>query len=198
MKTELLTYTPSKELREPYPNISWKDLLPHQTYTYAIEKISRACSHQLVRHRIASFSQQSQRYITVKKLKERVVTPPSIPENSASYIELVEKASEAYQTLVEQGVPKEDARFVLPNAAMTSMLLTMDGKALFHFFGLRCCNRAQWEIRELADSMLEQVREADPVFNQAGPYCYQLGYCPEGRFTCGRMQEAVDRYKASE
>ncbi|MCW4048687.1 MAG: FAD-dependent thymidylate synthase [Candidatus Bathyarchaeota archaeon] len=197
MKTQLLTYTRNVDLGPLNLEVPWKQRLPHLAYTYAVEKISRACSHQLVRHRAASFSQQSQRYITVKKLGERVVVPPSIHEaSSKEFDELIEKASETYQILVKEGIPKEDARFVLPNAAETSLLLTMDGQALFHFFGLRCCNRAQWEVRDLADEMLSQAREAEPeIFKHAGPYCYQLGYCPEGRFTCGKMQEAIERYK---
>jgi len=197
VKAKLLAYTPLKPLREASGGLDWRSLLPHLGYTFAVEKISRACSHQLVRHRAASFSQQSQRYITVKRLSERIVTPPSVAAAGADeFNKLVGEVSEAYQRLVEQGVPKEDARFILPNAVETSLLMTMDGRSLLHFFGLRCCNRAQWEIRALADRMLEEARAAEPeVFNSAGPYCYQLGYCPEGRFTCGRMQEAVDGYK---
>jgi len=123
------------------------------------------------------------------------VTPPTV-DDSETFHELVEKASEAYQGLVESGVPKEDARFVLPNATETSLIMTMDGAALFHFFGLRLCNRAQWEIRRLANAMLAQCRDAEPeVFENAGPYCYMLGHCPEGRFTCGGMAEAVEMYK---
>ncbi|MBN2336123.1 FAD-dependent thymidylate synthase [Candidatus Bathyarchaeota archaeon] len=186
----------SDVLRNAYPDLGWRELLPHLGYTFAVERVSRACSHQLVRHRIASFSQQSQRYITVKRLSERVVVPPSVEKQSHVFVELVRDASEAYQELVERGVPREDARFVLPNAAETSLLMTMDGKALLHFFGLRLCNRAQWEVRALADAMLSQCRDADPwVFNNAGPYCYMLGRCPEGRFTCGRMKEAVEMYE---
>lgn len=197
MKANLLAYTPLKPLREASGVADLRSLLPHLGYTFAVEKISRACSHQLVRHRAASFSQQSQRYITVKRLHERVVTPPSVRAAGADeFNRLVGEVSDAYQRLVEQGVPKEDARFILPNAAETSLLMTMDGRSLFHFFGLRCCNRAQWEIRALADRMLEEARAAEPeVFNEAGPYCYQLGRCPEGRFACGRMKEAVDRYR---
>lgn len=197
MKAELLTYTPVSELKDAFPEIDWKVLLPHLSYTFAIEKVSRACSHQLVRHRIASFSQQSQRYITVKRLDEKIVTPPSVSEDVISdYHMAIEVASEGYQRLVKNGVPREDARFLLPNAAETSMLMTMDGKALIHFLGLRNCNRAQWEVRALADMMLEQLREVDPeVFNHAGPYCYQLGYCPEGRHTCGKIKETMERYK---
>jgi thymidylate synthase (FAD) len=194
LKTRLLAHTPYSMLRERFPTLVWRQLLPHLSYTFAVEKISRACSHQLVRHRVASFSQQSQRYITVKRLKERVVTPPTVDDMEA-FRGLVMEASEAYQTLVDAGVPKEDARFVLPNATETSLLMTMTGSALFHFYGLRCCNRAQWEIRGLADAMLSQCRDAEPeLFDNAGPYCYMLGYCPEGRFTCGGMAEAVERY----
>jgi len=194
MKAELLTYTPLEEIEKEFPSLDWKDLLPHLNYTFAIEKISRACTHQLVRHRIASFSQQSQRYITVKRLDERIVTPNSIGENT-DYETLIQQASEAYQKLVALDIPREDARFVLPNAVESSLLMTMDGRSLIHFLGLRTCNRAQWEIRKLADMMLEQLRAVEPsIFNKAGPYCYQMGYCPEGRHTCGKMKEALERY----
>ena len=194
MKAELLTYTPLSVVEQAFPLLDVKELLPHLCYTFSIEKISRACSHQLVRHRVASFSQQSQRYITIKRLGEKVVVPPSIGLNE-DFNELIKQASESYQRLVEQGAPREDARFVLPNAVETSLLMTMDGRSLMHFIGLRTCNRAQWEIRALGDMMLEQLRLVEPrVFNMAGPYCYQLGYCPEGRHTCGRMDEALERY----
>jgi len=196
MKAELLTYTPLKTLKEEFPGLGWRELLPHLSYTVAIEKVSRACSHQLVRHRIASFSQQSQRYITVKRLDEKIVVPSSVDEsNIGDYIGGIHGASESYQRLVDNGVPREDARFLLPNAVETSMLVTMDGKSLVHFLGLRTCNRAQWEIRTLADMILDQLRAVEPeIFNHAGPYCYQLGYCPEGRHTCGKMKEAMERY----
>ena len=194
MNAQLLSYTQLSELEEVFPGSDWSQLLPHLSYTFAIEKISRACSHQLVRHRVASFSQQSQRYITIKRLNERVVVPPSIKSNEL-FDEIINQTSETYQKLVEQGVPKEDARFVLPNATETSLLMTMDGKSLMHFIGLRTCNRAQWEIRELADMMLNQLRDFEPkIFNNAGPYCYQLGYCPEGRHTCGKSIEVMKRY----
>ena len=108
MKAELLTHTPLEEIEKEFSSLDWKDLLPHLNYTFAIEKISRACTHQLVRHRVASFSQQSQRYITVKRLDERIVTPKSIGDNK-DYETLIQQASEAYQRLVEQGIPREDA-----------------------------------------------------------------------------------------
>lgn len=196
MKGELLTYTQLRELKEAFPELGWKDLLPHLSYTIAVEKISRACSHQLVRHRIASFSQQSQRYVTVKRLNENIVVPSSVYEsNMDEYIKVIDATTEGYEKLTSNGVPREDARFLLPNAVETNILMTMEGRSLMHFLGLRTCNRAQWEIRALADMILEQLREVEPeIFNHAGPYCYQLGYCPEGRHTCGRMQEAQERY----
>lgn len=195
MNIRLLAHTPYGTLRERFPELDWRQLLPHLAYTFAVERVSRVCSHQLVRHRAASFSQQSQRYIIVKRLTEHVVKPPTVGD-SETFRGLVENASEAYQELVESGISKEDARFVLPNATETSLLVTMTGSALFHFYGLRLCNRAQWEIRALADAMLAQCREAEPeVFGNAGPYCYMLGRCPEGRFTCGGMAEAVERYR---
>ena len=123
------------------------------------------------------------------------MTPPSIGSND-DFETFIKQASEAYQKLVDQDIPREDARFVLPNAVESSMLLTMEGHSLMHFLGLRTCNRAQWEIRALADMMLEQLRGVEPrVFNRAGPYCYQLGYCPEGKHTCGKMKEALERYR---
>ncbi len=196
MKAELLTYTPLDEVKAAFLELDWRTLLPHLSYTFAIEKVSRACSHQLVRHRIASFSQQSQRYITVKQLDEKVVVPPSVEDSIDDYNMAIVVASEGYQRLVKNGIPREDARFLLPNAVETSMLMTMDGKSLMHFLGLRNCNRAQWEVRALADMMLGQLRDVEPeIFNHAGPYCYQLGYCPEGRHTCGKMKETVERYK---
>lgn len=197
MKAELLTYTRLEELKEAFTNLNWRELLPHLSYTIAVEKVSRACSHQIVRHRVASFSQQSQRYVTVKRLDEKIVVPPSI-ENAGvdEYLKVIEATIEGYEKLTLNGVPREDARFLLPNAVETSMLMTMDGNSLMHFLGLRTCNRAQWEVRRLADMILEQLREVQhEIFNHAGPYCYQLRHCPEGRHSCGRMKEALERYK---
>ena len=109
---------------------------------------------------------------------------------------LIEEASTAYQKLVEAGVPKEDARFVLPNATETNLLMTIDGHSLMHFFGLRLCNRAQWEIRVLAEEILCKVRAAEPeLFYNAGPYCIQLGRCPEGRFSCGKIADVREKYE---
>ncbi len=202
MKVELLAHTSSRELLAALPasEIPEKEFLGHLSFTFAVEGISRACSHQLVRHRVASFSQQSQRYIQVKRLNEHVVTPTTVAEKAGGeFSSFVETASRVYSKLVEEGVPREDARFVLPNATETSLLITMDGRSLMHFFGLRLCNRAQWEVREMAEEMLRQVRLAEPeLFSLAGPYCVQLGKCPEGRFSCGKAAEMKTLYGQAE
>lgn len=198
MKIELLAHTSSKELLATLPasEIPETEFLGHLSFTYAIEGISRACSHQLVRHRMASFSQQSQRYIQVKRLSEHVVTPPKLKNSVGNdFLSFIEAASNAYTKLVNEGIPREDARFVLPNATETSLLLTMDGRSLMHFFGLRLCNRSQWEVREVAEEMLNQARVTEPeLFGGTGPNCVQLGKCPEGRFNCGRAMEMMTRY----
>lgn len=161
--------------------------LEHVSYTFAIDGVSRAMTHQLVRHRLASFNQQSQRYV---KFKDglNTIKPASIAENeeaSALFDEAVDAAVEAYQKLLDAGVPAEDARYLLPNAAETKIVVTMNVRELLHFFELRCCNRAQWEIRELAHKMLELVRPTAPyVFMDAGPSCVR-GVCSEGKMTCG-------------
>lgn len=119
--------------------------LEHASYTFAIEGISRACSHQLVRHRMASFNQQSQRYVKVKGGLD-VVVPGTIEENSQSleaFEDAIEACEKAYQKMVDAGVPAEDARYVLPNAAETKIVVTMNIRELLHFFSVRCCRRAQ-------------------------------------------------------
>jgi thymidylate synthase (FAD) len=196
LKVVLLSSTLSRVLIDIAPDIPQEELLTHMGFTFAIEGVSRACSHQIVRHRVASFSQQSQRYIQIKRLVDHVVTPPLLTDiNRGIYGEYIQTASKAYQNLVDGGVAKEDARFVLPNAAETSLLMTMDGVSLMHFFGLRLCTRAQWEVRALANEMLLKVRACEPeLFKDAGPYCVQLLKCPEGRFSCGRMIEMMEKF----
>ena len=169
--------------------------LEHASYTFAIDGVSRALTHQLVRHRLASFNQQSQRYVKFKDGIE-VVKPGSVsesPEASRVFDEAMAAAEDAYAALLELDVPAEDARFVLPNAAETKIVVTMNVRELLHFFGLRCCNRAQWEIRELALKMLELVRPTAPyVFVDAGAPCVR-GACPEGKMTCGEPYDRVVR-----
>ena len=157
--------------------------LEHVSYTFAVDGVSRALTHQLVRHRLASFNQQSQRYVKFTNGLD-TVKPASVSgdaEASRVFDEAIEQAKEAYARLVELGVPAEDARYLLPNAAETKIVITMNVRELLHFFELRCCNRAQWEIRDLAHRMLELVRPTAPfVFLDAGAPCVH-GSCPEGR-----------------
>ena len=161
--------------------------LEHASFTFAVEGISRTCTHQLVRHRLASYNQQSQRYVGFEKGFDYIV-PASIKANDKALDLFISSMTEdklAYQKLVEMGIPKEDARFVLPNAAESKIVITMNARELMHFFSIRCCNRAQWEIREMAWKMLELAREKAPhVFETAGPGCVR-GKCPEGKMTCG-------------
>lgn len=137
--------------------------LEHASITFAISDISRTCSHQLVRHRMASYSQQSQRYTTAV---DDCVIPGSIafqPKLYKLFLETVYKAFETYQTFIQAGVPKEDARYILPNAAVTNIVVTMNFRELLHFFKLRLSRYAQWEIRELANQMLELCMEISPT-----------------------------------
>jgi thymidylate synthase (FAD) len=162
----------------------------HVSFTFAIEGVSRALSHQLVRHRIASYSQKSQRYVDENNFS--YVVPPSITAEPAA-LELFQRVmgelQDAYQKLSDV-VPREDARYLLPNATETKLVCTMNARSLFNFFRLRCCQRAQWEIRELACRMREKVREIAPtLFALAGPSCETEGICWEGDFSCGRAQE---------
>ena len=161
--------------------------LEHASYTFAIDGVSRALTHQLVRHRLASFNQQSQRYVAYTE-GLATIKPASIAQNEEAnrlFDEMIERTVEAYQAFLDAGVPAEDARYILPNAAETKIVVTMNIRELLHFFSLRCCNRAQWEIRDLAWAMLELVRPTAPfVFAEAGPGCVR-GACPEGKMTCG-------------
>ncbi len=169
--------------------------LEHASYTFAVDGVSRALTHQLVRHRLASFNQQSQRYVRFGADLE-VVKPETILESdeaNAVFDGVVEATKAAYAELLDLGIPAEDARYVLPNAAETKIVITMNVRELLHFFEVRCCNRAQWEIRELAHRMLELVRPTAPfVFADAGAGCVR-GACPEGKMSCGTPFPRVTR-----
>jgi len=162
-------------------------VIEHASYTFSIEGCSRSMSHQLVRHRIASYSQLSQRYVSMKDAE--YVTPASIaadPELERRYRELMGRIWDEYRFL-SQKVPAEDARYVLPNACTTNITVTMNARELWHFFELRTCRRAQTEIREVADEMLRLARGASPlIFKNAGPPCVSRGKCPEGKMSCGK------------
>ncbi len=161
-------------------------VIEHAVFTFSVEGVSRAMTHQLVRHRVASFSQQSQRYVSMDSAT--FVTPHTVEENGdakAVYDSVMDTIWDAYKKLEEMGIPAEDARYLLPNGCTTNITITMNARELLHFFSLRCCNRAQWEIREMADQMLRICKEVSPViFKNAGPPCVR-GPCPEGKKTCG-------------
>ena len=204
----------------------------HASFTFGIEGISRACSHQLVRHRIASYSQQSQRYVDGTSFD--FVTPPEIAKNEkalAAYNNALEVQAKAYKEIRdalaagyireftgednsgtdEEVIEKfktvdkkkcsafikkanEDARFILPNASTTKIVCTFNARSLQNFFAHRCCNRAQWEIREVAEQMLLQCLEVAPnLFKNCGPSCL-FGPCPEGNMCCGRQKEMCEKY----
>ena len=163
--------------------------LEHVTFTFAIEGVSRVLTHQLVRHRIASYSQQSQRY--VKEHDFETILPLSIaarPAEREKFEKLMSEIRTLYTEWTEMGIPAEDARYILPNAAETKIVVTMNVRSLYNFFSLRCCTRAQWEIRALAEKMLAEVKKVAPVlFEKAGPSCVTDGICTEGAMTCGRL-----------
>ncbi len=170
--------------------------LEHVSFTFSLENVSRALTHQLVRHRIASFSQQSQRYVDAKNVS--YIIPPAIEKNPKAlvrYNECMQHISNAYaeiqELLLEDNPNKskanEDARFVLPQASASNIVVTFNVRSLFNFFHHRCCTRAQWEIRDVAKQMLKLCKEVLPeVFDDAGAKCEKTKKCPEGKFCCGR------------
>ena len=175
----------------------------HTLFTFSIEGVSRALSHQLVRHRIASYSQKSQRYVNETGFD--YVIPPAISRNPKAaelYEDFMAEIQEKYEVLVAMGIAKEDARYVLPNACHTTIIVSMNARSLYNFFGHRCCMRAQGEIRKMADEMLKLVKEVAPmIFSRAGANCVSLGYCPEGEKCCGKaptlnqLLEAYDSWQ---
>lgn len=250
MKVELITYTPDPEkiiaaaaklcysssdidtlldglteektLRfvEMLTNIGHESPIEHVSFTFGIEGVSRSLLAQITRHRIASFSVQSQRYVEEKNFE--FVIPPEIA-NDVEAIEIYNKQMQSsidsynkiadilkekhYNTFIAQGINEkdarlkaskkaiEDARFVLPNASTTKIIITMNARSLLNFFKLRCCNRAQWEIKSVADEMLRLCyRVAPTLFKNAGPSCV-MGSCSEGKMSCGRLNEMQTFYK---
>lgn len=155
----------------------------HVSFTFGIEGISRACSHQLVRHRMASFSQRSQRYCFEDGFN--YIEPDDMNEEEDKFFrDFMRHSKEVYSKLIDKGVKPEDARMVLPNACETKIIVTMNARELLHFFKLRCCKRAQKEIREVAFMMKNICRKVAPnIFQYAGPNCLK-GYCTEGENSC--------------
>lgn len=186
--------------------------IEHCSFSFAVEGVSRTLTHQLVRHRIASYSQRSQRYVTEGQFQ--YIVPPAINNNDKAkklYIEAMENDQRVYDEIantlksqyveeyIKEGMPEkkahstaekraiEDARYVLPNACETKIMITMNARTLINFFNVRCCTRAQWEIREMAELMLKEVKGVAPnIFKNAGPSCV-AGPCPEGKMSCGEV-----------
>ena len=201
-------------------SIGHESVMEHVSFTFGIEGVSRACTHQLVRHRIASYSQKSQRYVNENGFE--FITPPAIeelPEAKSEYDRVIAEITDSYAKIAElltekhtkeltaQGLDEktarskasklanEDARFILPNACETKIVVTMNVRSLFNFFRHRCCNRAQWEIRAVANEMLRQCLEVAPhIFSHAGPSCVSSGKCPEGKMTCGKINEVKEYF----
>ena len=214
-----LTDKKAEDFVEMLHEIGHESPIEHISFTFAIEGVSRSLLAQITRHRIASYSVQSQRY--VKENSFEYVIPPEIekiPEAKRLFIETMDKLQNSYdelaktlsekhyQAMLKSGMDEkeakraaekkgiEDARFVLPNACCTKMIVTMNARSLLNFFNHRCCNRAQWEIREVADMMLREVKKAAyPLFKDAGPKCLK-GTCPEGKMTCGKIIEVREKY----
>jgi thymidylate synthase (FAD) len=178
-------------------SIGHHSVLEHISFTFGVEGISRALTHQLVRHRVASYSQKSQRYVKHKEGFEYI-----LPETIKSNKELEKKYKVAmahiqsfYDDMLDAGIPAEDARYMLPNACETKIIITMNARELIHFFNIRCCNRAQWEIRKMAEVMLEKCLAVAPnIFKYAGPGCL-YGPCPEKNMTCGKIDDVRTKYK---
>ena len=169
-----------------------ESVLEHANFTFKICNVSSVLLAQLTRHRFFSFSVRSERYCGGSK---DYVIPPTIANNAnarcAFYIAL-DVLEDAYKEMIKYGIPKEDARFILPKAMTYDLIATANARELIRFFELRCCNRAQWEIRELATTMCSILKNASPIiFKNAGAYCERHGYCPEGKNCCGKIKEVV-------
>ena len=209
MKVELIAYTPTAagvccdaaaictDSNNGYRSLQHslasghESVLEHAVFTFRIEGISRVTLAQLTRHRLASFSVQSQRYVKMNDWK--AVIPDTITKSKflQEADEQIRHSMDLYRRMVEAGIPAEDARYVTPQAITTNLVMTMNARELRHFFSLRCCNRAQWEIRHLADEMLRLCRKEAPIlFETAGPGCV-TGNCPESR-PCGQPRNKSD------
>jgi thymidylate synthase (FAD) len=185
-----------ENLLERVASMGHASLWEHAAFTFTLENVSRSLLAEITRHRIASFSVKSQRYVKEKGFG--YIRPATIAGDEKSahiFQQAMEAAGEAYNALLDLGVPPEDARFVLPNACTTHIVVTMNARELLHFFKLRCCMRAQWEIRSAAGEMLRLAREEAPLlFAKAGPSCVHGG-CGEGKLSCGQAAEVRDRYR---
>lgn len=218
--TENLTDQSIEKYIKMLTDLGHESPLEHASFTFAAEGVSRSLTHQLVRHRIASYSQQSQRYVTINEFE--YIIPPAIESNEKAkkvFVESMNKDQDTYNKLSEllfedkynelinQGHDEkfakrraeksaiEDARYVFPNACESKIVFTMNARSLLHFFSLRCCNRAQWEVREMAFEMVKICKGIYPhLFHNAGPSCID-GPCPEGKMTCGKIDQVRELYR---
>lgn len=184
----------NEKMIENLVSIGHESPIEHISFTFGVEGVSRAMANQLVRHRVASYSQQSQRYVKLDQFE--YIIPPEIDKDNRlkkAYIRSMEYSQWVYESLVEELIENgrtekeaiEDARYIFPNACETKIVFTMNARTLLNFFRLRTCNRAQWEIRALADEMLVQVKKIAPsVFSRAGASCF-YSKCSEGKMYCG-------------
>lgn len=186
--SEKVSLSEQNEFIEKLATMGHFSVFEHVSFTFGVEGVSRALTHQLVRHRVASYSQKSQRYVKQGDSFPFII-PPTVAENPEAkkiFYDAMKDVASAYTKLSELGLPAEDARYVLPNACETKIIISMNARELLHFFSLRSCLRAQWEIRDLSDKMLALAFNVAPsIFKNAGPGCCNKG-CPEGRFTCGK------------
>lgn len=188
-KPEHLKESSEKELQTILHHVihlGHTSVIEHTTFTFAISDVSRSLTHQLVRHRIASYAQQSQRYVNLNE--PCFVTPPKIKADKKleqAYKKTMKIIWDQYNNLLEMGIPAEDSRYVLPNATCTNIIVSMNARSLLNFFELRCCQHAQWEIRLLAQKMLMEVKKIAPtIFADAGPMCKTKKICPEKKTNC--------------
>lgn len=220
LKVNLISYTKDPErtivaaIRQCYSSLSGKSLwdkvtddqksrlikqiissghtstIEHASFTFSIEGVSRALTHQLVRHRIASYSQKSQRY--VKESEFEYILPSTISKDSEAekiYENELINIQDSYKKLLDLGIPAEDARMLLPNGCETKIIVTMNSRGLFNFFEERLCNRAQWEIRQMAGMMLKECKKIAPtIFKYAGPTCQTQKICWQGKLNCGKPE----------
>jgi len=166
--------------------------LEHASFTFAIEGVSRVTEIQLIRHRIASFSIQSGRY--VKRGEAQYAIAPSVLNMDKKivkrYKKFLDEANDLYNFLIDNGIPAQDARYCQPQSFLTKIVVTMNARSLHNFFRERCCSRAQWEIRQLANMMLKEVKKIAPIiFQNAGPTCETEKICWEGKMSCGKWQK---------
>ncbi len=185
--SENISEKKKKEILKATLESGHEGVIEHVKFTFAIENVSRVLTHQLVRHRLASFDQQSQREVDLENAG--FIIPQEIKNSKfeEEFKEKLEELLEFYEKMQDAGINNEYARFILPNATATNIVMTMNARSLRHFLKLRTCNRAQNEIQELAFKILKKCREISPtIFNDAGPPCATKGECPEAkRFSCG-------------